>query len=133
MKLVIAAVALTLLVAVKAELTLEQLQKLKTYREDCIKQTGVDSEIVENARRGNIVDNPKLQEHLFCMFKKIGFMDEAGRIQKDVLKKKLVDVIKEEELASKLIEVCATEASTPQLTAFENFKCFFGKTGLPVA
>lgn len=112
---------------------MEQLQKLKTHREECIKQTGVDQEVVDNARKGNVVDNPKLQEHLLCMFKRIGFMDDAGKIQKDVLKKKLVDVIKEEELANKLIEVCATEAATPQLTAFENFKCFFGKTGLPVA
>ncbi|XP_018565054.1 B2 protein [Anoplophora glabripennis] len=132
MKLVIAAVVLTLFIVVKAELTLEQLKKLKDHRENCIKESGADPEVVAKARTGNIAEDPKLQEHLLCMFKRIGFMSEEGKIQRDVLRRKLVDVIKDEELADKLIGECVVEASTSQLTALESFKCFFTKTGLPI-
>ncbi|KAJ8924163.1 hypothetical protein NQ315_006947 [Exocentrus adspersus] len=132
MKFSLAVVVLTLLVVVKAELTLEQLRKLKTHREECLKESGADPEVVSNARRGNAVDDPKLKEHLLCMFKRIGFLNDEGQLQKDVLKRKLVDVIKEEELADKLIAECVIQGETPQATAFNSFKCFFKETGLPI-
>nr|QUP79543.1 odorant binding protein 50 [Monochamus saltuarius] len=133
MKLVAAALlVLTLFLVVKAELTLEQLKKLKVHREECAKQTGVDPELVAKARTGNVVDDPKLQEHILCMFRRIGFINEEGKIQTDVLRRKLVDVIKDEELANSLIAECVVAASTPQLTASGSFKCFYTKTGLPI-
>ncbi|KAJ8932129.1 hypothetical protein NQ314_014910 [Rhamnusium bicolor] len=90
-----------------AELTLEQIEKLATRRRECSAETGVDKTVLLNASKGNIVDDPKLNEHIFCVFKKTDFMDEAGNFQNEVLQKKITDAINDAELARKLIEVCS--------------------------
>lgn len=112
----------------QADLTEDQIQKLKRYHAACAGETGVDTSLVTKARKGEFSDDPKLKDHLFCVAKKIGFMTADGEIQKDVLKQKLAPAINDEAAAQKLIEDCAVKKDTPQATAFETVQCYYVKT-----
>ncbi|KAJ8980116.1 hypothetical protein NQ317_010902 [Molorchus minor] len=120
------------MVKATAELTIEQLKKLATYRKECMAETGVKEEVVRSASRGVIADDPKLNEHLLCVFKKAGFSDGAGQIQKEVIKQKLTDVIRDADLAESLVNSCVLQMETPQLTSLESYRCFYEKTNIPV-
>nr|QOL70669.1 odorant-binding protein [Callosobruchus chinensis] len=83
---VVAAVICAVAVLVKAELTEEQKEKLKKHHQECLAETKVDEELVKKARQGDFTEDQKLKDHMFCVVKKIGFLDDAGEIKMDVLK-----------------------------------------------
>ncbi|KAJ8932130.1 hypothetical protein NQ314_014911 [Rhamnusium bicolor] len=116
---------------VAADLTQEQIKRVAYLRRECSAETGVDETVLLNAIKGKIVDDPKLNEHIFCVYKKSNFLDEAGNFHNEVLHKKIADAKNDAVLASKTIEVCSIKKETPQLTSLENYKCLFGKTGIP--
>nr|QUP79498.1 odorant binding protein 5 [Monochamus saltuarius] len=128
MKFAVAIVCLVVVAAARANLTEEQIEKLKGYHKDCAGETGVDTGLVTKARKGEFSDDPKFKEHLFCVAKKIGFMTADGEIQKDVLKAKLGPAINDDAAAQQLIDECAVKKDTPQDTAFETIQCYYVKT-----
>ncbi|KAJ8970113.1 hypothetical protein NQ317_019659 [Molorchus minor] len=134
MKLLFVVVALTTIVlASGAGLTEEQKQKLSGHHKECITESGVDNELVSKARKGEFTEDPKLKDHLFCLAKKIGFMNDSGDIKKDVLKTKVGSVVGDDSLADKLIDQCAVKKSSPQETAYETVKCYSEKTSQRVS
>lgn len=102
----------------------EKKQKLKEYSAACSESTGVDQKLIEDARKGIFSEDAKFKEFLFCISKKIGSQNEAGEIQKDVIKQKLVAELKDEKLADSIVEKCAIAKDTPQETAFASAKCY---------
>lgn len=83
---------------------------------------------MNKARQGNFVDDPKLKDFFGCMFLKIGFINEAGEIQMDVIKEKMpTDVDKDE--AEKVFAACKdNKGGSPADTAFQLFKCYWEST-----
>lgn len=80
------------------------------------------------ARRGEFTDDPKLKEHLFCFAKKVGFMNEAGEVQKDVIKAKITPDVGADEAAT-VTEKCGNiKSATPQQTTVDVLKCYFENT-----
>ncbi|XP_033360900.1 general odorant-binding protein 56d-like [Bombus vosnesenskii] len=72
-------------------LTEDQKAKLEEYRAACTTESGVDPQVVENAKKGNVAqDDEKLACFSFCMLRKIGIMDEDGDIKEDVAKEKMI-------------------------------------------
>nr|AVH84924.1 odorant binding protein 17 [Harmonia axyridis]QTE76116.1 odorant binding protein 8 [Harmonia axyridis] len=117
-------VAACVLLTVQA-LTDEQREKLKEHSTACAKSTGVDPEAIANAKKGTFSDDEKFKDYLFCVSKKIGFQNEAGEIQKDVVKQKATVALKDEKLVDEIIKKCAVVKDTPQNTAFEVAKCYY--------
>ncbi|KAJ8955677.1 hypothetical protein NQ318_008548 [Aromia moschata] len=111
-----------------AGLTPEQKEKLSGHHKACLAETGVDSDLVTKARKGEFSEDPKLKEHIFCVAKKIGFVNDAGDFQKDVMKTKISAVLGDEALAEKYIAECAVSKGTPQETAFQAIKCYYEKS-----
>ncbi|KAJ8924164.1 hypothetical protein NQ315_006948 [Exocentrus adspersus] len=128
MKLTVGILCLAAVAIARANLTEEQIEKLKGYHKDCAGETGVDVELVTKARKGEFSEDAKFKDHLFCVAKKIGIMTADGDIQKDVLKTKLSSAINDEAAAEKLIEECALKKDTPQETAFDTVQCYYVKT-----
>lgn len=64
-----------------------------------------------------------------CAAKKIGFVDENGDLQHDVLKAKAGAVLGDQKLADKLDAECALKKATVEDTVFEAVKCYFEKSG----
>ncbi|KAJ8934109.1 hypothetical protein NQ314_013567 [Rhamnusium bicolor] len=69
-------------------LTPEQREMLLAIHNECVDQTGVTDDTVMRAMAGEFLEDPKFKEHLFCFTKKMGFQNEAGELQPDVIKEK---------------------------------------------
>ncbi|KAJ8955679.1 hypothetical protein NQ318_008550 [Aromia moschata] len=103
----------------------EKKEKIVTYHKECVAQTSVDKALLRATRKGEFADDPKLKEYFLCMSKKAEFQNEDGDIQKDILRQKLGDIIKDPVTMQQLIEKCALKKDTPQNTAFSTVKCFY--------
>ncbi|EFN84434.1 General odorant-binding protein 56d [Harpegnathos saltator] len=88
------------------QLTEEQKAKLKDYKESCISETGVDRDVVKNAKEGVIDENnEKLACFATCLLKKTGVMKENGDIDIDVVRSKMPPGISQEDVDD-LIQKC---------------------------
>ncbi|XP_072392679.1 B1 protein-like [Diabrotica undecimpunctata] len=113
---------------VYADITSEQFEKLKSHHKECLPKSGVNPELVQKARQGNFVNDQKLKEHIFCVSKLIGFQNEAGDIQTDVLQAKVGAALGDPALAAQLIATCAKKQASGPETAYETIKCYKEKS-----
>nr|AIX97052.1 odorant-binding protein 6 [Dastarcus helophoroides] len=119
--------AVTFVVAVYG-LTDEQKEKIRNYHKECSAVSGVNQEVIAKARKGEFVEDPKFKEHLFCFSKKVGFQNEAGDLQVEVLKAKVGAEHKDQAVVDQLIKKCAVKKQTPQETAYDTIKCYYEST-----
>ena len=106
-------------------MTDEQKAKVKQAHDVCVKETSVSTELIIKGRNGDFVDDDKLKNFIFCFFKKIGFQNEAGEFQLNVIRAKLSSDYKPEEV-NKLIETCSgVKGKNPADKAFEAYKCYY--------
>ncbi|XP_019866436.1 B2 protein [Aethina tumida] len=108
-----------------AALSDEQRAKLKTYHEECSKESQVDQSLVEKAKAGEFTDDDGLKNHIFCVSKKLGFQNDAGEIQVGVVKEKLATVIDDPSKIDEIVKKCAVQKDTPQNTAFSTIECYY--------
>jgi hypothetical protein len=73
------------------------------------------------------VDDPKLREYVFCVLKKINFMNEHGDLQIDTIRSKVKQVSRSEDEAKELVDKCVVTRETPQVTAYEMVVCWYRK------
>ncbi|RZC35731.1 PBP GOBP domain containing protein, partial [Asbolus verrucosus] len=85
MKVLVAVVFAMVFVAVKADVSPETMAII----EECMKESGVDREVVEKALKGDVKNDPKLKKDMFCYNKKVGILDENGNINKKVMREDL--------------------------------------------
>nr|APC94187.1 odorant-binding protein 28 [Pyrrhalta maculicollis] len=128
MKLFISFLIVAIVCCANAELTAEQKEKVKGYHKECIDVTGANPDLVKQAREGKFADDEKLKNHILCVSKKIGFQNDAGDIQTDVLKHKLGAALGDQAVADQLISTCAQPKANPAETAFQTLKCYYEKT-----
>nr|AVI04896.1 putative odorant-binding protein 16 [Anthonomus grandis] len=127
MKGIVVFVLVAVVACKSAGLTDEQKAKVQVYGKECVTDTGVDPELIKKARAGSFADDAKLKAFTFCMSTKIGFQNDAGDIQADVIKEKLSSAISAE-VADMLIERCLKKLDTNEDTAYEVFKCYYENT-----
>lgn len=58
----------------------------------------MDLDLINKARKGDMLDDPALKDYLFCMSKKIGFQNDDGDFQPDVIRDKLSDDLGDSDL-----------------------------------
>ncbi|XP_044263056.1 uncharacterized protein LOC123010318 isoform X1 [Tribolium madens] len=124
MKLLVISLLISLVFA-KQDTLDEEREKMKKWTHECIQESGVTSEVLQQLRSEKKVDDPKLKEYTFCTFKKNGFMTEDGELQYDIIKSTLKKVSGSEEEANKVINDCVVKKSTPQETAYETVDCWY--------
>ncbi|XP_023310786.1 general odorant-binding protein 83a-like [Anoplophora glabripennis] len=96
----------------------------EAYHYECVAQTGVDQLIIMKAMGGNFIDDSKFKSYLLCFGKKMGVHNNAGDIQRDVMRTRLMEMVPEEAIVDKMME-CAVNIGTPEDTAFEGCKCLY--------
>lgn len=83
-------------------------------------------------RAGEFTEDVKLKEYVRCMFVKVGFMNEAGEVQIDVIKAKIPDDVDKGE-ATKVIEACKEKKGTDAAdTAYLLYQCYRKTTATPI-
>lgn len=63
-----------------------------------------------------------------CISKKVGFQNEAGDSQDEVIRTKLNAELNNLDVTNKLIAKCVTKQATPAETAFNSFVCYYQST-----
>lgn len=91
---------------------------------ECVTQAGVTDEQVAQVMAGNFLSDPEVKEQIFCMTKKLGFLNDAGEIQMDIIEAMIAEFVPDAALAEKL-KKCGVQKDTPQDTAFELAKCAY--------
>ncbi|KAL1513933.1 hypothetical protein ABEB36_003271 [Hypothenemus hampei] len=115
------------LVQVKA-LTDKQKELLAQHYKQCVELSKVDPTVLQKARSGDFANDDKLKQHILCIAKKSGFQNEAGVLQRSVIKTKLKEALKGDEVKTQeLVNTCAVAKPDPKLQAFEAFKCIYQK------
>ncbi|XP_046431776.1 general odorant-binding protein 83a-like isoform X1 [Neodiprion fabricii] len=105
-------------------LTDEQKAKLKSYKQACIAESGVEPSVVENAKQGQIAeDDDKLACFAACYLRHIGVYDAEGNVHEDVFRAKLpADVPKAK--ADEVVNKCSgLTGSTLCRTGAKLLKC----------
>lgn len=94
-----------------------------------MKETQVDPQLIDDAKKGKFSDDIKLKAFFVCLSKKIGLVNDAGEIQKEVLKAKATQVLGDEATADKLQEECLVKKTSTEDTVFDTLKCYYEKKG----
>lgn len=88
-----------------------------------MEETGISMELVQKMKSGELIDDPKVKAQLLCFSKKIGLQNDAGELQPDVIKAKLMSVTQDEAKAQEVMDKCLVTKDTPEDSVFETVKC----------
>ncbi|XP_003708550.1 general odorant-binding protein 56d-like [Megachile rotundata] len=106
-------------------LTEEQKAKLTQHKNACITETGVDAQVVENAKTGNFAeDDEKLACFASCMLKKIGVMNADGTINVEVARQRAPSTVPQEQVESVINKCKDTTGPNDCKKASNLVKCF---------
>ncbi|XP_025992648.1 general odorant-binding protein 56a [Solenopsis invicta] len=109
-------------IAVLGQLTDEQKANLREYKESCINETGVDTVLIENAKKGQIAENDeKLACFATCLLKKAEIINADGHIDWKVARSKFP--VPRERL-DQIYNACKHITETGCEKGGKLFKCF---------
>ncbi|XP_030764833.1 B2 protein-like [Sitophilus oryzae] len=98
--------------------------EILTHSTHCVGETGADLALVEQARRGVFQDDPNLRSFAFCMSRRLGFQNEAGEIQRELIRERLASLLSAD-IADQLVKACLIEKATPEETAAAAYRCYY--------
>ncbi|XP_076240974.1 uncharacterized protein LOC143183335 [Calliopsis andreniformis] len=62
----------------------DQLERLNVYKIECMNETGIDSEKLQNVTVDQIVEDEELNCFMACIFKKFSIMNEDGSLNEEI-------------------------------------------------
>ncbi|XP_038208178.1 general odorant-binding protein 69a-like [Zerene cesonia] len=105
-----------------------QKEKVQQYTAECVKESGVKSEIIAEAKKGQVSEDDGFKKFIFCFFQKSGIVSSEGKLNMEVALSKLPAGI-DKAAASKLLEECKNKKGKDMVdTTFEIFKCYYVNT-----
>lgn len=105
-----------------------QQEKAHQTASECIKETGVSTEVLVEAKKGHIGEDEALKKFVFCFFKKAGIVDSDGKLNIETAVAKLPPGIDKDD-AKKILESCKSKSGKDATeTVFEIFKCYHKDT-----
>nr|AIZ03625.1 odorant binding protein 7-like protein [Anomala corpulenta]AKC58531.1 odorant binding protein 10 [Anomala corpulenta] len=103
----------------------DRQQRIRRYREECVKEAKVDPALIDKADAGEFADTKELKCFAKCFYVKAGFITEQGELLMDVVKAKLPPE-HEREKALAIIELCKDlKGADACETAYAIHKCYF--------
>nr|QGW50305.1 odorant-binding protein 10 [Chouioia cunea] len=114
---------------VLAELTEEQKEMIKPYKDACLAELKLDEAIIEQSKKeyleqGKTEFSDQLNCFSACMFKKVGIMTEEGKFDEDMARALASGQFPEDEI-NKAINACKNEVGKDICeTAGILFECF---------
>nr|AWT23329.1 OBP2 [Hycleus phaleratus] len=105
-------------------LSVDMLNKIKTWRGECIDETGNDRDFVVKAlTEHKYPDEAKFKDFILCMTKKFGVVDDQGNLHPEVFKKVLLSEGQSDAAADDLVKKCAVVKGSAEDSAFSMFVC----------
>ncbi|CAG9764445.1 unnamed protein product [Ceutorhynchus assimilis] len=109
------------------DFTEEQRKKIIENRQQCIKETKVDPELIEKADYGEFTDDAALRCFTKCFYQKAGFVNDKGEVQKDVIEAKL-PAQADKKKALEIVDKCQVKGKDACETVYLIHKCYFEHT-----
>ncbi|KAJ8980112.1 hypothetical protein NQ317_010898 [Molorchus minor] len=103
---------------------MEDIKTAIQYHQECKQETGITDSVAFGGLMGTLPVNKQFKQHVFCMSRKAGVQNEAGEIQRDVIKEQLSKYIDNDKVDA-LTEQCAVDQEFPEDTAAEMVKCYY--------
>ncbi|CAO1399262.1 unnamed protein product, partial [Diamesa tonsa] len=111
----------------------EKAKKAYGNVQTCIKEIGINQDTVDKFKEGDLsAKDDKAKCFVKCFFKRTGFMNEAGQLQRDVIINKLSSKNQgaNNEKLSQLVDKCLQETGANECDlAYNVFVCY--KTNKP--
>lgn len=104
-------------------ITDEQRAKLVEHHKVCSGEVGVQDDVIEKLLDGVFTEDQTFKDYLLCVSKRIGFQNEAGEVQKDVIITKLRDSIEDSSKAEEYVEKCLVEEGNPADVVYKVVTC----------
>ncbi|KAJ8955685.1 hypothetical protein NQ318_008556 [Aromia moschata] len=99
-------------------LTEEQIQKLLVHHKACLTVPSRGDEFAGSLVKGVLIDDQQFKEYLFCISKRIGFQNDAGDVNKELIIEKLRKSVKDPSKAEEYVDTClAKKTDSPIDTA----------------
>ncbi|XP_018331136.1 general odorant-binding protein 69a [Agrilus planipennis] len=132
MKFILILCVFGLFASVKAVLTDEQRNQLRTIYSTCEEKTKVDKQQIKLSHEGKKTDDPKLNQYYYCVLTKFGVVDEESKLKFDVVG---MDLPKEQkENLQKIVDKCKNEKGKDKYeTAKLLFECYWKTTSIRTA
>lgn len=92
-------------------------EEIKKAHEECEKEEGLEGDTAKKIAKGDITDEKVIGAFLLCVSKKMGAIDDKGKVDKKNIAEKMEDIFPDKETLDKAIEKCAVEDDTPEKTA----------------
>ncbi|KAL3265440.1 hypothetical protein HHI36_009643 [Cryptolaemus montrouzieri] len=90
---------------------------------DCVEHSKfITQDQVNQLNKGGYPDSPVIRQHLLCIWKEKGAMNEEGILQTDVIKSKIVIGLGDVD-DRKAAEKCIVQKENAAETAYEFYKC----------
>nr|ALT31648.1 odorant-binding protein 18 [Cnaphalocrocis medinalis] len=106
------------------QLSQAQKEKVHQYTAQCVKETGVKTDVLAEAKKGHFADDEALKKFTLCFFQKSGIVDSTGKLNVEAALSKLPQGVNKAD-ATKLLEECKKKTGKDAAdTAFEVFKCY---------
>ncbi|XP_012061112.1 PREDICTED: general odorant-binding protein 69a-like [Atta cephalotes] len=116
--------------AVLSEFTEADHAEREQNKQECIDESGVDPDVLEKAKKGELDDNDeKLACFDTCILKKFGVMKEDGEIDLDKIREHMLKRNKSEEQINKTINECGNVDGEGCQKGRNLMKCFMRVNG----
>ncbi|CAH0730808.1 unnamed protein product, partial [Brenthis ino] len=99
----------------------------RAHSEACLAQSQVDPKLVDSLLRGELIDDPALKKHVYCVLLKCKVISKDGKLQKAVVLGKMAHRADGKNV-TKVLERCADQGGqTPEELAWNLFRCGYDK------
>ncbi|XP_050305821.1 general odorant-binding protein 56a-like [Anthonomus grandis grandis] len=109
------------------DFTEEQRKRIIENRQECIKETKVNPELIERADLGEFTEDESLKCFTKCFYQKAGFVNDKGEVQRDVIEEKL-PAGADKKKALEIVDKCKAEGKNACETVYLVHKCYFEHT-----
>ncbi|KAI5644744.1 PBP/GOBP family domain-containing protein [Phthorimaea operculella] len=108
----------------------EEKAMFRAHSDACMSQSGVEPRLVDLMLHGELVDNPALKTHVYCVLLRCKVISKDGKLQKAAMLTKLSNK-EDNKKALKVIESCSDQTgATPEELAWNLLRCGYDKKAM---
>nr|QFO46766.1 odorant binding protein [Cylas formicarius] len=100
----------------------ERLQVVMKYNAECQKESKVPQMMLMNTLRGEFEEDDRLKNHLFCLGKRMNYIDGEGNFNETEIRKDMSTGLSNDRIEVAVKE-CLVRKATPIQTAFDSIHC----------
>ncbi|XP_026736103.1 uncharacterized protein LOC113499722 [Trichoplusia ni] len=108
----------------------EEKAMFRMHSDACLSASHVDPRLVDAMLAGELLDEPALRKHVYCVLLKCKLVSKDGKLQKTAVLGKMA-ARPDAKNATKVLESCAEQTGdTPEDLAWNLFRCGYDKKAL---